>query len=168
MRDMQAFIREMPLRYYLSGGLFSKQETMISFHIGENEIEALVSHKKKPIGFEPALQRDADAPPTMADGQGYRPTMAGRKVSSKLAARYRVPQRCQHLFVVDAAPEEVFLNLFTLEKLRQRSVQEALAELRQAPGHILTGWGRNDFRWHILEAIFGSLAIPDPIAKISS
>jgi hypothetical protein len=152
MRDIQAFVQEMPLRYYLSGGLVSKQETMISFRIGENEIEALVSHRKKPIGFEPALQRDADAPPTMADGLGYKPGTAGRKVSNKLAARYRVPQRCQHVFVVDAAPDEVFLNLFTLEKLRQRSVEEALAELRQAPGQILTGWSRNDFRWHILDA----------------
>jgi hypothetical protein len=152
MRDIQAFIREMPLQYYLRGGLVSKQEPMISFHIGENEIEALVSYKKKPIGFEPELQRDADAPPTMANGQTYKPTLAGRKVSSKLASRYRVPQRCQHLFVVDATTEEVFLNLFTLEKLRQRSVEDALAELRQAPGQILTGWSRNDFRWHILDA----------------
>src|SRR5271169_5096815 len=101
MKDMQAFIREMPLQYYLSGGLVSTEEPIISFYIGENEIEALVSYKKKPIGFEPELQRDADAPPTMAYGQTYKPTVAGRKVSNKLAARYRVPQRCQHLFVVD-------------------------------------------------------------------
>ncbi len=152
IEDIQAFIREMPLRYYLSGGLVSKEEPMISFHIGENEIEALVSYRKKPIGYEPELQRDADAPPTMACGQTYKPTVAGRKVSKKMASRYHVPQRCQHLFVVDAGSEEVFLNLFTLEKLRQRSVEEALAELRQAPGQILTGWSRNDFRWHILDA----------------
>jgi hypothetical protein len=152
MKDIQTFIREMPLRYYLSGGLVSTEEPIISFYIGENEIEALVSYKKRAIGFEPELQRDADAPPTLACGQTYKPTVAGRKVSNKLAARYRVPQRCRHLFVVDATAEEVFLNLFTLEKLRQRSVEEALAELRQAPGQILTGWSRSDFRWHILDA----------------
>jgi hypothetical protein len=150
--DICSFIREMPLRFYLSGGLFSKQEPTISFHVGENEIEALVSYKKKPIGYEDELHRDADAPPTMSYGQAYKPTVNGRKVSAKLASRYHVPRRCQHLFVVDAPPDEVFLNLFTLEKLRRRNVEEALSDLRQAPGQILSGWSRNDFRWHLLDA----------------
>ena len=88
----------------------------------------------------------------MSYGQAYRPTVNGRKVSAKLASRYHVPQRCQHLFVVDAPADEVFLNLFTPEKLRRRDGEEALADLRQAPGQILSGWSRNDFRWHILEA----------------
>ncbi len=125
---------------------------MISFHVGEHEIEALVSYKKKAIGFEDELHRDADAPPTMSYRQAYKPTVNGRRVSAKLASRYHVPQRCQHLFVVDAPADEIFLNLFTLEKLRRRKVEEALADLRQAPGQILSGWSRNDFRWHILDA----------------
>ncbi len=150
--ELYAFVRDMPVRFYLSGGLFSRQEPRISFHIGENEIQALVSYKKKAIGFEEELHRDADAPPTMAYGSGYKPTIHGRKVSAKLASRYHVPQRCQHLFVVDAPSDEVFLNLFTLEKLRRRNVEEALADLRQAPGQILSGWNHNDFRWHILDA----------------
>ena len=150
--DIHTFIREMPLRFYLSGGLFSKQEPMITFHVGENEIEALVSYKKKPIGFEDELHRDADAPPTMSYGQAYKPIVSGRRVTAKLASRYHVPQRCQHLFVVDAPTDEVFLNLFTLEKLRRRTVDEAFADLRQAAGQILSGWSRDDFRWHILDA----------------
>ena len=150
--DIHAFIREMPLRFYLSGGLFSKQEPIITFHVGENEVEALVSYKKKPIGYEDELHRDADAPPTMSYGQAYKPIVSGRRVSAKLASRYHVPQRCQHLFVVDAPADEVFLNLFTLEKLRRRTVEEALADLRQAAGQILSGWSRNDFRWHVLDA----------------
>ena len=152
IRDIHAFVCEMPLRFYLSGGLFSKQEPMIAFHVGENEIEALVSYKKKPIGYEDELHRDADAPPTMSYGQAYKPIVSGRRVSAKLASRYHVPQRCQHLFVVDAPADEVFLNLFTLEKLRRRTVEEALADLRQAAGQILSGWSRNDFRWHVLDA----------------
>ena len=152
IRDIHAFICEMPLRFYLSGGLFSKQEPMITFHVGENEVEALVSYKKKPIGYEDELHRDADAPPTMSYGQAYKPIVSGRRVSAKLASRYHVPQRCQHLFVVDAPADEVFLNLFTLEKLRRRTVEEALADLRQAAGQILSGWSRNDFRWHVLDA----------------
>jgi hypothetical protein len=152
IRDIQAFIRGMPLRFYLSGGLFSKQEPMITFHVGENEVEALVSYKKKPIGYEDELHRDADAPPTMSYGQAYKPIVSGRRVSAKLASRYHVPQRCQHLFVVDAPADEVFLNVFTLEKLRRRTLEEALADLRQAAGQILSGWSRNDFRWHVLDA----------------
>jgi hypothetical protein len=31
-------------------------------------------------------------------------------------------------------------------------VEDALADLRQAPGQILSGWNRNDFRWHIIDA----------------
>ena len=153
--DILTFIWGMPIRFYLSGGLFSRREPMISFHVGEHEIEALVSYKKKAIGFEDELHRDADAPPTMSYGQAYKPTVNGRRVSAKLASRYRVPQRCQHLFVVDAPADEIFLNLFTLEKLRRRNVEEALADLRQAPGQILSGWTRNDFRWHILDARVG-------------
>jgi hypothetical protein len=150
--DIHSFVREMPLRFYLSGGIFSRQEPIISFHIGENDVEALVSYKRKPIGFEDELHRDPDAPPTMSYGQAYKPTVSGRKVSAKLASRYHVPQRCQHLFVVDSPVDEVFLNLFTLEKLRRRNVEEALADLRQAPSQILSGWTRTDFRWHILDA----------------
>jgi hypothetical protein len=153
--DILTFIRGMPLRFYLSGGLFSRREPMISFHVGDHEIEALVSYKKRAIGFEDELHRDADAPPTMSYGQAYKPTVNGRKVSAKLASRYHVPQRCQHLFVVDVPADEIFLNLFTLEKLRRRNVEEALADLRQAPGQILSGWSRNDFRWHILDAGVG-------------
>src|ERR1700759_2924947 len=115
IRDVHTFFREMPLRFYLSGGLFSRQEPIISFYVGENNVEALVSYKKKPIGFEDELHRDADSPPTMSYGQAYKPTVNGRKVSAKLASRYHVPQRCQPLFVVDAPAEEVFLNLFTLD-----------------------------------------------------
>jgi hypothetical protein len=152
IEDIRAFISEMPLRFYLSGGLFSKQEPLISFHVGENEIEALVSYRKKAIGFEDELHRDADAPPTMSYGHAYKPTANGTKVTGKLASRYHVPRRCQHLFVVDAPAEEIFLNVFTLEKLRRRNMDDALADLRQAPGQILSGWNRNDFRWHILDA----------------
>jgi hypothetical protein len=150
--DIRSFIREMPLRYYLSGGLFSKQEPIILFHIGETEIEALVAYKKKALGYENELHRDPDAPPTTAYAQAYKPPVNGRRVTAKLASRYRVPQRCQHLFVVDSTSDELFLNLFTLEKLRRRTVEEVLADLREAPGQILSGWDRNDFRWHVLDA----------------
>src|SRR3984893_341494 len=152
IRNIQAFIRVMPLRFYLSGGLFSKQEPLITFHVGENAVEALVSYKKKPIGYEDELHRDANAPRAMSYGQADKPIVSGRRVSAKLASRYHVPQRCQHLFVVDAPADEVFLNLFTLEKLRRRTMEEALADLRQAAGQILSGWSRNDFRWHVLDA----------------
>jgi hypothetical protein len=163
--DIHAFIREMPLRFYLSGGLFSKQEPMITFHVGENEVEALVSYKKKPIGYEDELHRDADAPPTMSYGQAYKPIVSGRRVSAKLASRYHVPQRCQHLFVVDAPADEVFLNVFTLEKLRRRTLEEALADLRQAAGQILSGWSRNDFRWHVLDANLRLSGTPKPTSE---
>jgi hypothetical protein len=150
--DIQTFIREMPLRFYLSGGLFSKQEPMILFHLGEEDVEALVSYKKKALGYEDELHRDPDAPPTTLYGQAYRPGVNGRRVTAKLASRYRVPQRCQLLFVVDTPNDELFLNLFTLEKLRRRTIDEALADLREAPGQILSGWDRHDFRWHVLDA----------------
>jgi hypothetical protein len=150
--DVQCFIREMPLRFYLSGGLFSKQEPMILFHTGETEIEALVAYKKKALGYENELHRDPDAPPTTSYTYAYKASANGRRVTAKLASRYRVPQRCQHLFVVDSPGDELFLNLFTLEKLRRRTVEEVLADLRESPGQILSGWDRNDFRWHVLDA----------------
>jgi hypothetical protein len=151
LNDIQTFIREMPMRFYLSGGLFSKQEPMILFHVGEEDVEALVSYRKKSLGYEDELHRDPDAPPTTSYGQTYRPAVIGRRVTAKLASRYRVPQRCQHLFVVDTPTDELFLNLFTLEKLRRRTIDEVLADLREAPGQILSGWDRHDFRWHVLE-----------------
>jgi hypothetical protein len=152
LNDIQTFIREMPLRFYLSGGLFSKHEPMILFHIGETEIEAMIAYKKKALGYENELHRDPDAPPSATYAQSYKPAVCGRRVTRKLASRYRVPQRCQHLFVVDPPIDELFLNLFTLEKLRRRNVEEVLADLREAPSQILSGWDRNDFRWHVLDA----------------
>jgi hypothetical protein len=171
LNDIQTFIREMPLRFYLSGGLFSKQEPMILFHVGEEDVEALVSYRKKALGYEDELHRDPDAPPTTSYGQNYRPAVNGRRVTAKLASRYRVPQRCQHLFVVDTPTDELFLNLFTLEKLRRRTIDEALADLREAPGQILSGWDRHDFRWHILDTDLrlsgnGKVGSEEPIVVI--
>src|SRR5208283_4487482 len=99
------------------------------------------------LPWQTQLMIDPDAPPTTSYGQAYRPGANGRRVTAKLASRYRVPQRCQHLFVVDTPADELFLNLFTLEKLRRRTIDEALADLRDAPGQILSGWDRPDFRW---------------------
>jgi hypothetical protein len=151
LEDISTFLREMPVKYYLAGGLWSTREPTLAFFIGQEKIEALVAGSRGGVGYEGSLEKDNDAPP-LASGQ---PSLANgtgsRTLSRKLTSRYRLRRNVKHLFVVDADKKDRFFGVNTLERLRQRSVSAALEEMHENPQQIFGSWPeQTPFRWAIL------------------
>ena len=149
--DISTFLREMPVKYYLAGGLWSAKEPTLAFFIGQEKIEALVAGSRGGIGYEGSLEKDNDAPP-LASGQSSLANGTGsRTLSRKLTSRYRLRRNVKHLFVVDADKKDRFFGVNTLERLRQRSVAAALEEMHENPQQIFGSWPeQTPFRWAIL------------------
>src|SRR5271163_1031419 len=102
LNDVATFLREMPVSYYLSGGILSTREPPLAFFIGHEKIETLVAGVRAGVGYEGSVEKDNDAPP-FADGQSRAGTVPSvRSLSRKLASRYRLRQNVKHLFIIDA------------------------------------------------------------------
>jgi hypothetical protein len=149
--DISTFLREMPVKYYLAGGLWSTKEPTLAFFIGQEKIEALVAGSRGGVGYEGSLEKDNDAPP-LASGQSSLANGTGsRTLSRKLTSRYRLRRNVKHLFVVDTDKKDRFFGVNTLERLRQRSVAAALEEMHDNPQQIFGSWPeQTPFRWAIL------------------
>jgi hypothetical protein len=148
--DITTFLREMPLAHYLAGGFWSTKEPTLGFFIGREQVEALAAGGRGSVGYESSLQKDNDCPP-LADGQLILPTgKPSRTLSRKLTSRYRLRRNVKHLFVVDAAKNDRFFGVDTLERLRQKSVASALEEMHENPQQIFGSWPEHaPFRWAI-------------------
>jgi CBS domain-containing protein len=161
--DISTFLREMPVKYYLGGGLWSTKEPTLAFFIGQEKIEALVAGSRGGVGYEGSLEKDNDAPP-LAGGQSSLANGTGsRTLSRKLTSRYRLRRNVRHLFVVDAEKKDRFFGVNTLERLRQRSISAALEEMHENPQQIFGSWPeQTPFRWAILnrEISLGTDASP--------
>jgi len=151
LNDISTFLREMPVRHYLAGGLWSTKEPTLAFFIGQEKIEALVAGVRGGVGYERSLEKDNDAPP-LAGGQASLANGKGsRTLSRKLTSRYRLRKNVKHLFVVDAEKKDRFFGVNTLERLRQKSVSAALEEMHENPQQIFGSWpDQTPFRWAIL------------------
>ena len=147
--DIATFVREMPVKQYLAGGLWSTREPTIVFFIGPEKIEALVAGMRGGVGYERSLEKDNDAPP-LANGESSPAAGAGR-LSRKLTSRYRLAKNVKHIFVVDADRKDRFFGVTTLERLRQNSVSAALQEMHENPQQIFGSWpDQTPFRWGIV------------------
>jgi hypothetical protein len=151
LNDISTFLREIPLRHYLAGGLWSTKEPTLAFFIGHEKIEALVAGVRGGVGYERSLEKDNDAPP-LANGHSSLANGTGsRTLSRKLTSRYRLRKNLKHLFVVDAEKKDRFFGVNTLERLRQKSVSAALEEMHENPQQIFGSWpDQTPFRWAIL------------------
>jgi hypothetical protein len=161
--DISTFLREMPVTYYLAGGLWSTREPMLAFFIGQEKIEALVAGSRDGIGYEGSLEKDNDAPPQASGQPSFANGTGSRTLSRKLTSRYRLRRNVKHLFVVDPDKKDRFFGVNTLERLRQRSVSAALEEMHENPQQIFGSWPeQTPFRWAILnrEISLGTDASP--------
>ena len=154
--DICTFLREMPVKYYLAGGLWSTTEPTLAFFIGQEKIEALVAGSRGGVGYESSLEKDNDAPPLASGQSSFANGTGSRTLSRKLTSRYRLRRNVKHLFVVDADKKDRFFGVNTLERLRQRSVASALEEMHENPQQIFGSWPeQTPFRWAILNREIG-------------
>jgi hypothetical protein len=150
LNDIATFVREMPVKQYLAGGLWSTREPTIVFFIGPERIEALVAGMRGGVGYERSLEKDNDAPP-LATGQSSPATTGAGRLSRKLTSRYCLTKNLKHIFVVDADKKDRFFGVTTLERLRQNSVSAALEEMHENPQQIFGSWpDQTPFRWGIV------------------
>ena len=64
LNDIAAFLKEMPIKHYLRGGLFSTKEPTLVFSIGGDKVEGLAAGARGGgVGYERSLEKDNDAPP---------------------------------------------------------------------------------------------------------
>jgi hypothetical protein len=163
LNDVSTFLREMPVKHYLTGGLWSIKEPTLAFFIGQEKIEALVAGVRGGIGYERSLEKDNDAPPLASCQSSLTHRTGSRTLSRKLTSRYRLRNNVKHLFVVDAEKRDRFFGVSTLERLRQKSVSAALEEMHENPQQIFGSWpDQTPFRWAILnrEVSLGSDSNP--------
>src|SRR3974377_1142529 len=163
LNDICTFLREMPVRHYLTGGLWSTKEPTLAFFIGQEKIEALVAGVRGGVGYEGCLEKDNDAPPLASGQSSLANGTVSRTLSRKLTSRYRLRKNVKHLFVVDAEKKDRFFGVNTLERLRQKSVSAALEEMHENPQQIFGSWpDQTPFRWAILnrEMSLGTDASP--------
>jgi hypothetical protein len=150
LNDIAAFLKEMPVKHYLRGGLFSTKEPTLVFSIGGDSVEALAAGARGGgVGYERSLEKDNDAPPLATGHSNLSGGAGSRTLSRKLSSRYRLGKNVRHLFVVDAPIKDQLFVVTTLEKWRHKTVASALEELHDNPQQVFGSWEHAPFRWAI-------------------
>jgi hypothetical protein len=161
-KDLRHFLRFMPLRFFLTGGLWSGQAPTLAFYLAPREARLLLMRGKKPVGYEPELSSEPDSPP-LPEGSGIsRAVQARQLLSPKLARRYGLSTDVEHLFVVDCSLKDVYLQVTTLGVLRRKTPTSLLEDLDEDPARILEEWSdHRPYRW----ALLGNDFRPEPLLK---
>jgi hypothetical protein len=161
-RHLRHFLRFMPLRYFLTGGLWSGPAPTLAFYLAPHEARLLLMRGKRPVGYEPELLGEPDSPP-LPEGSGIsRAVQARQLLSPKLARRYGLSADVEHLFVVDCSLKDVYLQVTTLGVLRRKTPTSLLEDLEEDPARILEEWtDHRPYRWLVL----GNDFRPEPLLK---
>ena len=160
--DIRHFLRFMPLRYFLTGGLWSGPAPTLAFYLAPQGARLLLMRGKKPVGYEPELLGEPDSPP-LPEGSGIsRAVQARQLLSPKLARRYGLSADVEHLFVVDCSLKDVYIQVTTLSVLRRKTPTSLLEDLDEDPSRILEEWtDHRPYRW----ALVGNDFRPEPLLK---
>jgi hypothetical protein len=155
MNDLVHFLRFMPLRYFVSGGLWSGPAPTLAFYLAPEDARLLLMRKKRPVGYEPSLVGEPDSPP-LPEGSGIsRAVRARQLLSPKLARRYGLNTDVEHLFVVDCSLKDLYLQVTTLGALRRKTPASLLEDLHEDPARILEEWDdHRPYRWTLLANSF--------------
>jgi hypothetical protein len=161
-KDLRHFLRFMPLRFFLTGGLWSGPAPILAFYLAPREARLLLLRGKKAIGYEPELSGEPDSPP-LPEGSGIsRAVQAKQLLSPKLARRYGLSADVEHLFVVDCSLKDLYLQVTTLGVLRRKTPASLLEDLDEDPARILEEWSdHRPYRW----ALLGNDFRPEPLLK---
>ena len=161
-KDIQHFVRHMPLRYFATGGLWSGRAPILAFYLAPQDARLLLMRGRKPVGYEPNLAGEPDSPP-LPQGAGIsRAVQARQLLSPKLARRYGLGPDVDHIFVVDCSLKDFYIRATTLSALRRRTPQSLLEDLHEDPAQILEEWNdHRPYRWTIL----GSDFRPEPLLR---
>jgi hypothetical protein len=153
------YLRNLPLRYYLKGGLTQMRGTTISLFLSTKQTAALICRGHQAHGFESEIASLPDAPPVNGSGSGL--AAANRSFSEKLLTRSRAKGIPRFVFVPDLAISDLYCNVHGTANLRELDVETLLESLHEDPRQVFGSWDESrQFRWEVfnshLDAIQGS------------
>jgi hypothetical protein len=143
------YLRNLPLRYYLTGGLLSRDEPGVLFFLSTGSAAVLVSRRHRLIGYEKKIDEIADHPPIPGVSSGPAPT--AKTFTAKLFARNRLHGLPRIALVADLSAEDLYCNIHNTRNLRDHSIESLLESLHEEPRQVIGVWDETrDFRWAAL------------------
>jgi len=145
------YLRNFPIRYYLAGGLISRDEPGVLFFLSTEAASVLVVRRRRPIAYENKIDEVVDHPPI--PGVGATLSSVARAFTAKLLARNRLHGSPRIILVPDFGTEDLYCNIHNAENLRDYSIEELLASLHEEPRQVIGAWDDpREFRWSVLGA----------------
>jgi hypothetical protein len=143
------YLRNFPLRYYVTGGLLSRDEPGVLFFLSSGSASVLVSRHHRLIAYENKIGEIPNHPPIPGVVGGTAPT--AKTFTAKLFARNRLRGLPKIALVVDLSAEDLYCNIHNTKNLRDHSIESLLESLQEEPRQVIGVWDETrDFRWSVL------------------
>ena len=153
------YLRHFPLRYYLSGGLFTTPEQIGVFFLSSKTCSVLLTRRQRVVAFEENIGDLPDAPPIPDKSDPG--TVGVRSFTSKLLARSRLRGKAELLLLPDCTVSDLYCNVHLVPNLRESTVEGILESLAEEPRQVIGAWDEDrPFRWAVLDATLKPIAGP--------
>ena len=145
------YFRNFPLRYYMAGGLLSRDEPSVLFFLSSDSASVLVIRRRCPVAYEDKIGEIADHPPI--PGLARALATITKTFAAKLFARNRLHGLPKLALVPDFAAEDLYCNIHNTRNLRDYSVEGLLESLHEEPRQVIGVWDdTREFRWSVLSS----------------
>jgi hypothetical protein len=145
------YLRNFPLRYYVAGGLVSRDEPSVLFFLSADAASVLVVRRRRAVAYEDKIGEIADHPPIPVGPIASSPNT--KAFTAKLFARNRLNGLPKIVLVPDFGAEDLYCNIHNVKNLRDYSVEGLLESLHEEPRQVIGAWDdTREFRWSVLGA----------------
>jgi hypothetical protein len=145
------YLRNFPLRYYVAGGLLSRDEPSVLFFLSSDSASVLVTRHRSPVAYEDKIGEISDHPPV--PGLPREIAAITKTFTAKLFARNRLHGFPRFAVVPDFGAEDLYCNIHNTKNLRDYSIEGLLESLHEEPRQVIGVWDdTRDFRWSVLSS----------------
>ncbi len=143
------YLRSFPLRYYLAGGLVSRDEPSVLFFLSSDVASVLIVRHRRAVAYEDKIGEIADRPPIPAAPGAS--SSSAQPFTAKLLARNRLRGMPKIVLVPDFRIEDIYCNIHNANNLRDYSIEGLLESLHEEPRQVIGVWDdTREFRWSVL------------------
>ena len=143
------YLRNFPLRYYVTGGLMSRDEPSVLFFLPTEPASVIVVRRRRAVAYEDKIGEMADHPPIPAS-PGARSALA-KTFIARLFTRNRLRGIPKITLVPDFGVEDLYCNIHNTKNLRDYSIEGLLESLHEEPRQVIGVWDETrEFRWSVL------------------
>lgn len=145
------YLRNFPLRYYVSSGLVSQEEPGVLFFLSADAASVLVVRRRRAVAYEDKIGEIADHPPI--PGAPRAPSAISKAFTAKLFVRNRLRGLPKITLVPDFGAEDLYCNIHNTKNLRDYSTESLLESLHEEPRQVIGVWDdTREFRWSVLSS----------------